>query len=160
LASLLVALSSFVPPPAEVPPASPLPVSPVSLELPPLAGASPDSLEASLEGSDEPVVEVALAVVDVVDVAVLCTAAFSALVSVGGVMSGVLFGTASLTLPPPPQALRPTEHSSTMLAAIAARADGRRDGWWGSSAGRAGHCATASFARAGGVLISGPQDLN
>jgi hypothetical protein len=52
-----------------------------------------------------------------VEVDVVCTEAFSALVSVGGVISGVLFGTASLTLLPPPQALRPTPHSSTKLAA-------------------------------------------
>ena len=126
MASPLVALS-LVPPPAEVPPASPLLLSPVSLELPPLADSPPDSLsEASLEDSEEPSVEVPFAVVDVVEVEVVCTAAFSALVSVGGVMSGVLFGTASLTLLPPPQAQRATGHSSRMLAASKARADGRR----------------------------------
>jgi hypothetical protein len=140
------------------PPVAPL-LSDAPLSLAPLDDASP-AADSSLDAPEEPSLDLAVEVVEVVEVEVLCTAAASALVSVGGVMSGVLFGTASLTLPPPPQALRPTEHSSTMLAAIAARADGRRDGWWGSSAGRAGHCATASFARAGGVLISGPQDLN
>ena len=41
---------------------------------------------------------VVLVLVVVVDVEVVCAAAFSALVSVGGVMSGVLLGTASETL--------------------------------------------------------------
>jgi len=58
----------------------------------------------------------------VVDVEVLCTEAFSALVSLGGVISGVLFGTTSLTLLPPPQAPRLMAHNSTRLAASATRA--------------------------------------
>jgi hypothetical protein len=52
--------------------------------------------EASLEG-----VLVVLLEVAVVDVEVVCAAAASALVLVGGVMSGVLFGTVSDTLLPP-----------------------------------------------------------
>jgi hypothetical protein len=120
LAPLVAVSSLFAVPPAEVPPASPLLVSLAPLELPPLDDVSPDSLLAgSLEDSEEPSVEVPFGVVDVVEVEVLCTAAFSALVSVGGVMSGVLFGTASLTLLPPPQATRPIGHSNRTLAAIA-----------------------------------------
>jgi hypothetical protein len=82
--------------------------------LPPLDDASSLALASSLDVPVEPSLDLA---VEVVAVEVVCTAAFSALVSVGGVISGVLFGTASLTLPPPPQAVRPTAHSSKMLAA-------------------------------------------
>jgi hypothetical protein len=100
-----------------VPPAdSPL-LSEAPLSLPPLDSASSLPLDSSPE---EPSLDLPVEVVDVLAVEVLCTAAFSALVSVGGVMSGVLLGTASLTLLPPPQAPRPTEQSSRMLAAIAA----------------------------------------
>ncbi len=100
--------------------------APLSLLLPPLEEASPLPLDSSPDPVEEvPSLDLA---VEVVEVEVVCTAAFSALVSVGGMMSGVLFGTASLTLLPPPQAVRLTEHNSTTLAAIATRADGRRDG--------------------------------
>jgi hypothetical protein len=58
--------------------------------------------------------------VDVVAVDVFCAAAASALVSVGGVISGVLFGTASETLAPP-QALNVRPHSSGAHAASATR---------------------------------------
>jgi hypothetical protein len=88
-------------------------LSDAPLSLPPLDDASSLALASSLE---EPVPSLDLAV-DVVAVEVVCTAAFSALVSVGGVMSGVLFGTASLTLLPPPQAASPTAHSNKMPAA-------------------------------------------
>jgi hypothetical protein len=60
-------------------------------------------------------------VVDVVEVDVVCAAAASALVSVGGVSSGVLFGTASATVVPP-QALNAEPHSSAAHAASATRA--------------------------------------
>jgi hypothetical protein len=106
------------------PPVAPL-LSDAPLSLLPLDDASSLALASSLEESEAPSLDLA---VEVVEVEVVCTAAFSALVSVGGMMSGVLFGTASLTLLPPPQAVRLTEHSSTTLAAIATRADGRRDG--------------------------------
>jgi hypothetical protein len=95
-----------------VPPAAPL-LSDAPLSLPPLDDSSP-ALASSLDEPEVPSLDLA---VDVVEVEVVCTAAFSALVSVGGVMSGVLFGTASLTLPPPPQAASPTAHSSKILAA-------------------------------------------
>jgi hypothetical protein len=84
------------------------------LSLPPLDDASSLALASSLEEPEVPSLDLA---VEVLEVEVVCTAAFSALVSVGGVMSGVLFGTVSLTLLPPPQAARPTAHSSKMLAA-------------------------------------------
>ena len=84
------------------------------LSLPPLDDASSLALASSLEEPEVPSLDLA---VEVVEVEVVCTAAFSALVPVGGMMSGVLFGTASLTLLPPPQAARPTAHSSKMLAA-------------------------------------------
>ena len=58
--------------------------------------------------------------VDVVAVEVVCAAAASALVLVGGVISGVLLGTASETLAPP-QALSARPHSSVAHAASAAR---------------------------------------
>ncbi len=64
---------------------------------------------------------VLLVLVDVVEVEVVCAAAASALVLVGGVMSGVLFGTASETLLPP-QAPIVSPHSSAAQAASAARA--------------------------------------
>jgi hypothetical protein len=126
LAAVSPALPLFAAPPAEVPPAdSPL-LSDAPLSLPPLV----DDSSLPLDSPPDPV-EVLPSLdfaVEVVAVEVVCTAAFSALVSVGGMMSGVLFGTASLTLLPPPQAPRPTAHSSKMLTAIAARADRRRDG--------------------------------
>jgi hypothetical protein len=96
-------------------------LSDAPLSLPPLEDSSPLPLDSSPEAvEDVPSLDL---VVEVLEVEVVCTAAASALVSVGGVMSGVLFGTASLTLLPPPQAARLTEHSSTMLAAIVARAE-------------------------------------
>jgi len=100
--------------PAEVSPAdSPL-LSEAPLSLPPLEDASPLPLDSSPDAVEVPSLDLA---VEVVEVEVVCTAAFSALVSVGGVMSGVLFGTASLTLLPPPQAASPTAHSNKMPAA-------------------------------------------
>jgi hypothetical protein len=105
----------FAVPPAEVPPAdSPL-LSDAPLSLPPLEAASLP-LDSSPDPVEVPSLDLAVEVLEV-DVEVVCTAAFSALVSVGGVMSGVLFGTVSLTLLPPPQAPRPTAHNSRMPAA-------------------------------------------
>ena len=81
--------------------------------------ASPfDSLE-----EPEPSVVVAVdlvALVEVVDV--VAEAAFSALVSFGGTMSGVLFGTTSEELELPPHAPRATPAARTAVAASAARA--------------------------------------
>jgi hypothetical protein len=104
----------FADSPAEVPPAdSPL-LSEAPLSLPPLGDASPLPLDSSPDAVEVPSLDLA---VDVLEVEVVCTAAFSALVSVGGMMSGVLFGTVSLTLLPPPQAASPTAHSNKMPAA-------------------------------------------
>jgi hypothetical protein len=96
------------------------PVAPLLSDAPlsPLPFDDDSSLEAPSALEEEPSLDFA---VEVVEVEVVWTDAFSALVSVGGVMSGVLFGTASLTLPPPPHATRPTEQSSRMPAAITAR---------------------------------------
>jgi hypothetical protein len=129
-------------PPEEVPPADSPVLSLAAPSLLELAASSPDSLDSSLEASEEPSLEGVFAVVEV---EVVCTTAFSALVSVGGVISGVLLGIASLTLLPPPHAPSPTEHSSTMLAAIAARAEGRRvvrEGRTGAGGGGAGETLT------------------
>jgi hypothetical protein len=151
-----LAVSSLFAVSLEVPPAdSPL-LSEAPLSLPPLDAASSLEPDSSPEELEEPSLDLPVEVVD--EVEVVCTAAFSALVSVGGVMSGVLLGTESLTLLPPPQAVRPTEHSSRTLAAIAAREEGRREGRAGGSGGE--RCARTSFTRAGWVLISGPQALN
>jgi hypothetical protein len=95
------------------PPVAPL-LSEAPLSLPPLDDASSLVLASSLDAPVEPSLDLA---VEVVEVEVVCTAAFSALVSVGGEISGVLFGTASLTLLPPPQAASPTAHSNKMPAA-------------------------------------------
>jgi hypothetical protein len=86
----------------------------LSFLLASLAAASPLDDDSSL-------VVVVFGVVDVVEVEVVCTDAFSALVSVGGVMSGVLFGTASEALLPPPHALKVTPQRSVAVAASAAR---------------------------------------
>ncbi len=83
--------------------------------LPPLPAASP------LEDEPSPLVLLALVVLaDLVEVEVVCTAA-SALVLVGGVMSGVLFGTASETLLPP-HAPSVSPHTTAAHAATATRA--------------------------------------
>ena len=89
------------------------------LELPPLVGSSvaslpPDSF-AGLSVFD-------VLVVEVVEVEVVCAAAFSALVSFGGVISGVLLGTASDALLPPPQAPSVAAPSSSASASATALA--------------------------------------
>jgi hypothetical protein len=76
-----------------------------------LAGVSPEEVVLSL---------VLVLFVELVPVEVVCAAAASALVSVGGVSSGVLFGTASETLVPP-QALNANPQSSAAHAASARR---------------------------------------
>jgi len=75
----------------------------------------------SLAGVSPLEVELSVLFVVVVPVEVVCTAAASALVSVGGVSSGVLLGTASDTLVPP-QALNAKPQSSAAHTASAARA--------------------------------------
>jgi hypothetical protein len=136
-----------------VPPAdSPL-LSEAPLSLPPLVVSSSLEPDSSPEELEVPSLVLLVALVE--DVEVVCTAAFSALVSVGGIMSGVLFGTESLTLLPPPQAPRPTEHSKRTLAAIAARDAGSRDGRVGCTRGQG--CARTPFTR---LAPSGPEVLN
>jgi hypothetical protein len=100
---------------AEAPPEGPAVLGALSLD-----GVSPVSL-AGVSPLEEGVSLVLLVLVDVVDVDVVCTAAASALVFVGGVISGVLFGTASETLLLP-QALTVSPHSSAAQAASASRA--------------------------------------
>lgn len=101
--------------PAEVPPAGDPVAEPPA--LPALVDSELASLPAaSLEAPDAAVPADVL--VDVVEVTT--PAAFSALVSVGGVSSGVLFGTASATLLPP-QPVTPRPQSAAADAASAAR---------------------------------------
>jgi hypothetical protein len=76
-----------------------------------LAGVSPAAVVLSL---------VFVLLVELVPVELVCAAAASALVSVGGVSSGVLLGTASETLVPP-QALNANPQSSAAHAASAKR---------------------------------------
>lgn len=85
-----------------------------------LEDVSLDSL-AGVSPLEEDVSPVLLLLVLVDDVDVVCTAAASALVFVGGVISGVLLGTASETLLPP-HALMPSPHSNAAHAASARRA--------------------------------------
>jgi hypothetical protein len=108
----LSALFSFS---AAVPP-------PVPLEAPPLEASSPVSflLLSPLDDAASPEVLVVPVELVEVEVEVVWTAAFSMLVSVGGVMSGVLLGTASETLLPP-QAPKVTPPSSTRAATSGTR---------------------------------------
>jgi len=96
----------------------------VSLELSFLLA----SLEAASPPDDDSSPVAVFGVVDVVELEVVCTDAFSALVSVGGVISGVLFGTASETLLPPPHALKVTPQRSVAVAASRVRPIIRRSG--------------------------------
>ncbi len=64
-----------------------------------------------------------------VDVEVVCAAAFSALVSFGGVISGVLFGTASETLLPPQAAERQSSRQQQAEGERDARARQRSAQW-------------------------------
>jgi hypothetical protein len=92
--------------PAEVPPPAALDPPEDSLEDSPPVSLLLDPPEDS-EEDPSPVAPVApVELVEVVEVEVVWTAAFSAEVSVGGVMSGVLLGVTSETLLPPPQARR------------------------------------------------------
>ncbi len=88
--------AAFSDSPAEVPPAALLSEdSELSSEpVPPDSPLEPDD-------SSLPVLVGVVELVDVVDVEVVSVASFSAEVSLGGVISGVLLGTASETLLPP-----------------------------------------------------------
>ncbi len=98
----LVALSpeaAFSFSPADAPPEALDSLEPAPLGDPALLSLFALSLPEDSEEVLSPVVPVVpVVLVDVVEVEVVWMAAFSALVSVGGVMLGVLFGTASETL--------------------------------------------------------------
>jgi len=85
-----------------------------------LAGASLLSLVALSLLVEDGSVDLTVDLAAVVDVEVVCAAAASALVFVGGVISGVLLGTASETLLLP-QAVSVSPHSSAAQAASAKR---------------------------------------
>jgi hypothetical protein len=97
------------------------PEAPAVLGAPALEGVSLVSLAGASALEEELSLALLVVLVDVVEVEVLCTAAASALVSVGGVISGVLFGTASETLLEP-HALSVSPASSAAHAASATRA--------------------------------------
>jgi hypothetical protein len=134
------------PPPVLEPPvpeeASPvLGLDPLELSPPPELDCSPeldelDSPELSLEPAelDLAVVEV----VEVVDVEVVRAASLSADVLLGGMMSGVLWGTTSAELPPPPQALRVRPASNGDTVTAIATTDRRPAGDWPGVGRRAG----------------------
>ncbi len=111
LGSLEAGFSFSAGAPPEVP-AVPAELDPEDGSLLSLAGVSPVELDVSL---------VLVVFVEVVPVEVFCAAAASALVSVGGVSSGVLLGTVSETLVPP-QALSAEPQRSAAHAASATRA--------------------------------------
>jgi hypothetical protein len=111
------------PPAPDAPPADAPPVD--SLEAPPV-----DSLARSLDFASSPspsrldelpslLLEVVAEVAGVVVVEVVSVASFSAAVSFGGVMSGVLLGVTSETLVPP-QALSVSAHSASAAHAASA----------------------------------------
>jgi hypothetical protein len=109
---------------ADVPPAEPAELDPLEPELPadsPPVSLFPASPVEPAEGV--PSLEVLVDLLAVVDVEVVCAEAFSALVSVGGMMSGVLLGVWSEVLLAPPHALSVTPASATRHAASAARPD-------------------------------------
>jgi hypothetical protein len=111
-------------------------------EVPPEASLSPDELSLDSPPSSllevEPVPVVEVVAVAVVDVEVVSVASFSADVSFGGVISGVLLGVTSDTLVPP-HALTPSEARSIRALAASAirreRCGGRLTRRAGPSAG-------------------------
>jgi hypothetical protein len=119
-----------VPPPAEEPPPElPLPEPPVAplAPLPDDASEGLDSLAPLASLLPLPVLVDEVFVELVVLVAADAWASPSADVLVGGMMFGVLLGTASEAFEPPPQALRVTaQRASRRLAAAAAREGARR----------------------------------
>ena len=102
--------------PADVPPAALLSED-AELSSEPVPPDSPAELEDSLL----PVVVGVVDVVAVVDVEVVSVASFSADVSLGGVISGVLLGTASET-ELPPHAVKPLPQRRTRALAASAMA--------------------------------------
>jgi hypothetical protein len=116
-----------LPVPEDEPPEAPAlelsPLDPLELSPPVAPDCSPEPELDSPEPSGE-LAELELAaveVVEVVDVEVVRVASPSAVVLLGGMISGVLRGTTSAELPPPPQALRVRPASRTAaIAAIAA----------------------------------------
>jgi hypothetical protein len=121
----LFAFSSAAAPPAEPPPPAPAeppePLPELSLPAassPPAAAASPP--EDAADSSLAPVAVPAL-LLEEVEVEGFWAAAFSALVSVGGMMSGVLFGTVSEAWLDPPQAVSGMPVNTTSEATSAAR---------------------------------------
>lgn len=107
------------PPPEELPPEPLLPVPPVAS----LAPLPLDSSEAPLDSLDS--VAPLPVLLEVLFVEVVETedalASFSTEVSVGGMICGVLLGTASAALEPPPQALSISAQRATAVAPTAAR---------------------------------------
>ena len=87
-----------------------------------MASSPASLLVLSLPVEPVPSVDLGVDFVAVVDVEVVWTAAFSAAVSLGGVMSGVLLGTASEALLPPPHAASVVAARSVTESASAARA--------------------------------------
>jgi len=123
---------------ASAPPPGPEPAADFSVaELfsfsgvaPPAAPPSPEALELSellapellspLLASPE-VLEVEVVLPALVEVEVVCRALRSALVSAGGVMSGVLFGTTSAVPLPPPQPASAQAGASASTSAMQTR---------------------------------------
>jgi hypothetical protein len=92
-----------------------------SLAAPPAALVGASVVEgASVLVLGVPSLDLAAVVLVVALVEVVCAAAASALVFVGGVMSGVLLGTESVTVVLPPQAPSAVPHSNAALAASTA----------------------------------------
>lgn len=107
--------------PAEVPPAAP-PSEDSGFSSEPVPPDSP----VELEDSSLPVVVGVVEEVEVVDVEVVSVAPFSAEVSLGGVISGVLFGTASETVLLP-HAVKPVPQRRIMALAPSAMTRWRFD---------------------------------
>jgi hypothetical protein len=112
-----------VPPPLEEPPEPPLepPVAPLAPLPADSSEAPPDSLAPLDSEAPLPVpLEEVFVEVDVLDAAD-AWASFSAEVSAGGMMLGVLLGTASDALEPPPHALSVRPQRTTTVAPTATR---------------------------------------
>lgn len=135
-------MGALAPPVADDPPLSLPPEADFSdvafsdslADVPPAAPLSPDDPELSLDSplpspllDDDPEpLDPVVPVAAVVEVDVVSVASFSAEVSFGGVISGVLLGVASDTLVPPHE-LTPTPASSIRALAASARKRERRD---------------------------------
>ncbi len=110
------------PPAAELPllPEEPLPEAPVPPLAPLLAGSSVEPPDSLAPVEPEALVLEPEEVVEVVDTAAAC-ASFSIEVFVGGMMLGVLLGTASEALELPPQALSVRAQMVRTVAPMATR---------------------------------------